>query len=51
MCIKLPSLAFICNHTGTSVRDAAAIARATLQDLGAITAEENTEIIDRMKIR
>lgn len=37
MPIKLPSVASVCDHTGISDRDAAAIASATLQEMGAIT--------------
>lgn len=51
MRIKLPSVASIADRVGISDKAAAAIASAALQDLGVITEEDKTNIIDRMKIR
>ncbi|KAF8774155.1 hypothetical protein HNY73_016737 [Argiope bruennichi] len=44
-------LASIADRIGISDRAAAAIACAALQDLGVITEEDKTNLIDRMKIR
>ncbi|CAH0562737.1 unnamed protein product [Brassicogethes aeneus] len=51
MRIKLPSLAQACDRTGVSDRSAAIIASAVLKDIGLITSEEASKIIDRSKIR
>jgi hypothetical protein len=51
MRIKLASVASIADRIGISDRAAAAIASAALQDLGVITEDDKTNVIDRMKIR
>lgn len=48
---KLPSLAQACDRTGVSDRSAAILVNAALKDMGIITAEESSKIIDRSKIR
>ena len=48
---KLPSLALTCDRTGVSDRAGASIASAILKDVGIITEENTTEVIDRSKIR
>lgn len=51
MRIKLPSLAQACDRTGVSDRSAAIIASAVLKDIGLVTTEESSKIIDRSKVR
>lgn len=48
---KLPFLAQACDRTGVSDRSAAILVNAALKDMGLITAEESSKIIDRSKIR
>lgn len=49
--LNLPTVAAICDRTGVSDRVAAAIASAVLKDVGIISEENKTKVIDRMKIR
>lgn len=51
MRLALPSLAQACDRTGVSDRSAAIIANAVLKDVGLISKEEKSKIIDRSKIR
>jgi len=51
MTITLPSLAKACDRTGVSDRAAAMIASAVLQDMGIISPEDRSKIIDQSKIR
>lgn len=51
MRLTLPSLAQACDRTGVSDRSAAIIANAVLKDVGLISKEETSKIIDRSKIR
>ncbi|KAK4883922.1 hypothetical protein RN001_000193 [Aquatica leii] len=48
---KLPSLAQACDRTGVSDRSAAILVNSALKDLGIITMEASSKIIDRSKIR
>ena len=50
MRIKLPSLAQACDRTGVSDRAAAIIVSATLRDMGIVTTEDSSKIVDRSKI-
>uniref|UniRef100_A0A6P7H0Q8 Uncharacterized protein LOC114348899 n=1 Tax=Diabrotica virgifera virgifera TaxID=50390 RepID=A0A6P7H0Q8_DIAVI len=52
MRIKLPSVAQACDRTGVSDRTAAIIlVSAALEDIGIITTEDSSKIVDRSKIR
>uniref|UniRef100_A0A6P7FUT2 Uncharacterized protein LOC114334377 n=1 Tax=Diabrotica virgifera virgifera TaxID=50390 RepID=A0A6P7FUT2_DIAVI len=51
MRIKLPSVAQACNRTGVSDRTAAILVGAALKDIGIITTEDSSKIVDRSKIR
>lgn len=51
MRIKLPNLAKACDRTGTSDRSAAILINAALTDMGLLTKEDSSKIIDRSKIR
>lgn len=51
MRVKLPTVASACDRTGVSDRAAAAIASAVLKDVGIITEDNKSKVIDRMKIR
>ena len=51
MNVALPTVARICDQYGISDRSAAAVASAVLQDIGIITADEKSMIIDKNKIR
>lgn len=50
MRLHLPNLVMAIDRTGISTRQAAIIANAVLQDVGMITAEDTTMVIDRHKI-
>lgn len=49
--LKLTNLAEACDRVGVSDRSASLITNAVLKDLGLITKEDTTKIIDRSKIR
>nr|CAH7763285.1 unnamed protein product [Callosobruchus chinensis] len=49
--LKLPTLARTCDQFGVSDRAAAAIASAVLQDVGIVTEENLTNVIDKNKVR
>ncbi|KAK5649767.1 hypothetical protein RI129_000796 [Pyrocoelia pectoralis] len=49
--IKLETLSKICDRYGLSDRSAAAIATAVLQDVGVVSSEDTTNVIDRSKVR
>lgn len=51
MCKNLPTLARECDRWGLSDRGAAAVSTALLQDLGIITEQETSSVIDRSKVR
>lgn len=51
MRLKLPSLAQACDRTGVSDRSAAIIVNAALTDMGILTKEDPSKIVDRSKIR
>lgn len=48
---KLPTLAEACDRTGVSDRSAAILVSAVLKDLGVISKEDSSKIVDRSKIR
>lgn len=49
MLLNLPSLALACNRTGVSNRSAAIIASAVLQDVGIISPDDNSFVVDCSK--
>lgn len=49
--IKLTNLADACDRTGVSDRSASLIANAVLQDLGVVSQEDTSKLVDRSKIR
>lgn len=51
MRLKLPNLAQICDRFGVSDRAGAAVATSVLQDVGLITEEDSSSIVDRNKLR
>uniref|UniRef100_A0A6P7FUP9 Uncharacterized protein LOC114334346 n=1 Tax=Diabrotica virgifera virgifera TaxID=50390 RepID=A0A6P7FUP9_DIAVI len=51
MRIKLPSVAQACDRTGVSDRTAAILVSAVLKDVGIITTEDSSKIVDRSIIR
>lgn len=51
MRLQLPSLAQACDRTGISDRSAAIIVSAVLKDVGIVTKEDPSKIVDRSKIR
>lgn len=51
MRINLPSLALACDRTGVSDRSAAIIASAVLKDVGIITSNDQSYVVDRSKVR
>lgn len=51
MRIHLPNLAVACDRTGVSDRAAAIIVSAVLQDIGVVAPDNQTQIIDRSKLR
>ncbi|KAK4880959.1 hypothetical protein RN001_004278 [Aquatica leii] len=51
MRININKLALVCDRTGVSDRVAAMLSSAVLQDVGIITLEDQSKVIDRSKIR
>lgn len=51
MTVRLPSLAKACDRTGVSDRAAAIIASSVLQDMGIVSPNDTSKVIDRSKIR
>jgi hypothetical protein len=51
MRVSLKTLANTCDRYGVSDRSAAAIASAVLQDIGVVTTEDKSKVIDRSKVR
>lgn len=49
--LNLPSLALACDRTGVSDRAAAIIASSVLKDVGIISSEDTSGVIDRSKLR
>lgn len=49
--IKLPQLAAACDRTGISDRSASMIVSSVLQDIGLISRQDSSKVIDRSKIR
>lgn len=48
--LPLPSVAKVCDRYGLSMRSAAAVASAVLADVGLVSTEDSTLIIDKNKI-
>ncbi|CAH1099290.1 unnamed protein product [Psylliodes chrysocephalus] len=48
---KLPTLGLVCDKYGTSDLSAAAIASAVLKNVGIITTEDPSKIVDKNKVR
>ncbi|XP_050517554.1 uncharacterized protein LOC126892123 [Diabrotica virgifera virgifera] len=51
MRFTLPTLSRVCDQYGISNRCAAAIASATLQDIGIVTMDDCSKVVDRSKVR
>nr|CAI5841856.1 unnamed protein product [Callosobruchus analis] len=51
MRINIKKLALVCDRTGVSDRAAAMLASAVLHDVGIITKDDKSQVIDRSKIR
>ena len=51
MTIKFPNSAMACNRTGISLRNAAIVANAVLQDFGIITEENKAFVIDKSQMQ
>lgn len=51
MRLKLPTLAKICDRYGVSSRAAAAISSAVLKDIGVITQDNSSKVIDKCKVQ
>ena len=51
MTVRLPSLAKACDRTGVSDRAAAIIASSVLQDMGIVSPNDTSKVIDRSRIR
>lgn len=51
MRVNINKLAVVCDRTGISDRAAAMLSSAVLQDVGIITLEDQSKVIDRSKIR
>lgn len=51
MRLKLPTLGIVCDKYGVSDRSAAAIATAVLKDVGIVSADDPSKIIDKNKVR
>ena len=51
MTLRLPSLAKACDRTGVSDRAAAIIASSVLQNMGIVSPNDTSKVIDRSKIR
>lgn len=51
MRVKLPSVAIACDRTGISDRSAAILINAALKDMGVISKDDTSKIVDRSKIR
>ncbi|KAJ2945333.1 hypothetical protein O0L34_g9424 [Tuta absoluta] len=49
--LKIPKLARICDRYGVSNRSAAAITTAVLEDLGLVSSEEKSLVVDKSKLR
>lgn len=49
--LNLPSLALACDRTGVSDRAAAIIASSVLKDVGIISSNDTSSVIDRSKLR
>ena len=47
----LPTLASACDRVGVSDRAAALIVNSLLQDIGAVSSQDTSEVVDRNKIR
>lgn len=48
---KLPNTAQACDRTGMSDRSASILINAGLKDMGIITEDESSKVVDRCKIR
>lgn len=48
---KLPNVAQACDRTGVSDRSASFIINAALKDMGIITTDDSSKVVDRSKIR
>jgi len=51
MRVALPTVAQTCDRTGVSDRSAAILVNATLKDIGIITKDDSSRVVDRAKIR